>query len=87
MTDTTANIPIKFILIGAVIGGAIGCYLFWPSFFGGVLPMDEVQRIWAQGGGDFDAFITPWLIKSAVCTVIGAVAGFVISKFMTRSQP
>ena len=40
----------------------------------------------ANGGSDFQAFITPWLIKTTVCAAIGGVAGYLYPRLVSTSS-
>ena len=70
------------ILLGMAVGEAIGIVVFWPTLFDTRLPFDEVMKIWNTGGQPFSTFITPWIIKTVICALIGGAVGFIAPKFM-----
>jgi hypothetical protein len=74
-SGSNSNAQMIPILSGAVIGALAGIFMFWPQFFGGPLPLDEVMSIIEGRGEIFHDIITPWVIKIVICTVIGGVLG------------
>ena len=70
------------ILLGLFTGAAIGIVVFWPTLFDTRLPFDEVMKIWNTGGQPFSTFITPWIIKTVICALIGGALGFIVPKVM-----
>ncbi len=77
------DMPFWFVILGALIGAALGALLFWPNIFGEALSLKEMERLHKS---DFEAFVQPSLIKGAVTTVLGAIGGYLFSKRSSGSS-
>lgn len=72
--------PMRYIILGGLIGLSAAAYMFWPNIFGERLTVEEVTSIINEGGDDFDFFVLPWMYKSVVGALIGGVTGYLLFK-------